>query len=565
MVASQSGLHRRRIFRDNFHLESDDLVIDFPFQGQPSKSCGKMKMPRMHENSQFHPNHSVLRTKSIKCFDPLCPQCNILWEDRKKRVPYLSNGKLVPDGWWGLSVENVEKRIEFFRSMIDDELEDIRSGPGLRHNFKDRHSNDQITGIIRDYFPKSIPHCSSRTPCSKPNFCSFHKLHNVLWGMLKSGESLRVYHVVMSPPQNHDYVSQQSYKELKATANRLFIKSGGWGGVIAMHHVRVVDRFNDPSSLSFKGMERQDDAEGFHFHALAFGFFEFDAWNGSNWVVKNISYNPEKHRCYSVSTVSGAIEYILEHCSVVSRKLPGSDNSDSLSCQRAVLTPSTHDPSTTSIAYSFEALFDSDPISSKTNEIEPPQSTVDSGSSETAKKLRKYDVYWYVGCLSKKNFKVPKQRPICPVGEHEIEKGAEKPFDLYAMQEVTAGPEYVSRLKFYRTLEIEDTDKVDSEISLAKQGKLKIWIETKIDPLDFEKHLTRVFTKSDAILDMVDKGVELRHDIPEWLYEACKRRRLSDPNYKWFSLPHSSYVTNVLSIDASCKAKFRVETSWKWE
>ena len=564
LTTGNSGTgQRRRIFRDNFHLESDDLTIDFPFQGQPSKSCGHMKKPRKHENAEFHPDHTVARTRTIKCHDPDCPQCNILWLDRKKRIPYLFGKRLVPDGWWGYSVESVEKRIEFFQGMINDELEDIRNGSGIRHNFKDSVSNEQINRIIIDYFPKSIPHCPEKSPCSRPNYCSYHKLHNILWHMLKTGESLRVYHVVLSPPQDQNYVSQTAFLKLKAAASRLFIKSGGWGGVIAMHHARVPDRFNDPDSLDFKGMEREDSEEGFHFHALGFGFFDYDLWKGSGWIVKNLSYNSEDHRCYSVHNIKGAMEYILEHCSVVSRKV----SSGSLSCQKAFLTASTLDHTTNSISYSFDGLPESDPIDSETSEIEPPQSPIDSGVSETAKKLRKYDAYWYVGCLAKKNFKVPKKRPICPLGEHEIEKGSEKPFDIYVVEEDTAGPEYVSTLEFYKTLEMGDAESVESEIRLAKLGKLKIWIERLIDPLDFEKYFQRIYTKSDGIIHMVDWKIENGDDIPGWLqeiYEACKRRRLSDPNYKWFALSHSSYVSDVMNANAYTDAKFRMETTWKW-
>lgn len=539
---------RSRIFRENYHLESDDLMIDFPFQGQPSESCGHQKKPRKHENTQFHPHHSVARTKTIKCFDPACPRCNIIWLDLKNRVPYLSNDKLVPDGWWGYSIESIAERIEFFQGMINDELEEIRNGPGRSHNFKDRASNDAIDAIIRDYFPKRMPKKS------------IEKLHNVLWYMLKTGEPLRVYHIIMSPPQDQDYVSQAGYKKLKSKANALFIKSGGWGGVVAMHHARIVDKYNTPESLAFKGMEREDDAEGFHFHALGFGFLDYDEWKGSGWVVKNLSYNEEKHRCYSVQSIRGAMEYILEHCSIVSRK----DSSGSLSCETAVLTTSTSNHSIDSISYTFDDIFLETDTDSETNEIEPPQSTVESGSSGTAKKLRKYDAYWYVGCLAKKNFKVPKKRPICPVGEHEIEKGSEKPFDIYVVEPVTVGSEYVSKLEYFKSLEIGEPEKIDSEIALAKQGKLKIWTEVRIDPLDFQKYFQRIYTRSDAILGMVDSGIDLPVHVPDWLYEACKRRRLSDPHYKWWSLPHSSYVIDVMQTDASTKAKFRMETVWKW-
>ena len=551
---------RQRIFRENYHLESGDLMIDHPFQGQPSESCGHQKKPRKHENAQYHPNHSVARTRTIKCVDPSCPNCNILWNDLKNRIPYLSDNKLVPSGWWGLSVENGTKRIDYFQKMITDDLEEL----GYSNNTT---KNKGVDDIITDYFPKSIPRCTKKNHCVRPDYCSFHKLHNILWHMLKSGESLRVYHVVMSPPQDHDYVSDSEYKKLKAKANSLFIKSGGWGGMITMHHARVVDKFNNPKSLSFKGMEREDDAEGFHFHAIGFGFFDYESWKGSGWVIKNLSYNPEKHHCYPVQSISGAMEYVLEHCSIVSRKV----SNGSLSCETAVLTASGSNHSIDSISYGFDRVSLESDTDSETNEIELLQPTIESGVSETAKKLRKYDAYWYVGCLAKKNFKVPKKRPICPVGDHEIEKGAEKPFDIYVTESVSAGPEYVTRLEFLKSLDIGDPVKIDSEIVLAKEGKLKVREETMIDPLNFDKYFQRVYTKSDNVLRMVESGITdndgngLPVHVPDWLYESCKRRRLSDPNYKWWSLPHSSYVLDVMQTDVTTTARFRMETTWKWE
>ncbi len=562
---------RRRIFRENYHLESDDLMYDLPFQGQPSKSCGQMKKPRKHENSEFHPKGSVLRTKTIHCHEADCPRCNILWTDLRNRIPYLFGDKLVPDGWWGYSVESVVKRMEFFQGMINDELDEIRESSGQFHNFKDDGSNNAIYGIIRDFFPKSIPRCRKKKECHKPDYCSYHKLHNILWHMLKTGEPLRIYHIVMSPPQGQDYVSQFARNRLKAKATNLFIKSGGWGGAMAMHHVRIVDKFNSPASLAFKGMVREDDAEGFHFHVLGFGFLEYDEWEKSGWVVKNLSYNEEKHRCYPVESVRGAMEYILEHCAIASKK--EKDQGGSLSCEKAFLTASTasNDPYESidepplSISYSFDTTFPESETDSETAEIQPPQSTVESGISGTAKKLRKYDAYWYVGCLAKKNFKVPKNRPICPVGDHEIEKGAEKPFDIYVNEPVTVGPEYVSNLEFYKSLEIGESEKVDHDIALAKANQLKIWMETKIEPSDFGKYFQRIYTKSDNILNMVEGGSEFASKIPDWLYESCKRRRLSDPDYKWWFLPHSSYVTDIMDTNSHTTAKFRMVTVWEWE
>ena len=548
---------REKIFRDNYRIESDDLIIEFPFHGEPSITDGKLKT-LFHEH-ETHPGITAFRRKTIKCFDPSCPKDNIIWQDYKKRIPYLTDkGELVPDGWWKHGIESAEERIEFFQKMIYDELEELRLGPGESHGYKDRATNEEIDQIIAYYFPKRMPLESKK------------KLHNILWHMLIADQDLRVYHLAISPPQDQDYASQEAQKKLKAQANRLLIKSGAYGGFVTEHHARVKDRFNDPKSRYFKGMERDCDMVGFHFHFVGFGFFDYDAWKDSDWVLKNLSYNETEHKVIPVYSVRATVEYLLEHCSIISKKIDETVNG-SLSCQTAFLTTTTPPPDIEIIDQSSNTFNDISLITdtdAETNEIEPPQSTVESGNSETAtpqKTPRKFDAYWFIGALAKNRFRVPKKKTKCPLSDHEIEKKLEYRGTLYTYQNVKAPVSYVSSLEFLKSLEIGDSDIIDQKIALCKEGKLEISEEVAIEPEEYEKYFRKVQTGVDRILDGEDgfTSDKWKKPLEPELVEACLRRRLSDPMYAWFALPEHEYYTDPLN-QTKPLAKFRLERNWVW-
>lgn len=522
---------RKHIFRQNVRLEGPDLVINFPFHGETDPSDGKLKV-LAHEDGT-HPDNTVFRRKTIRCRFPQCPKDNILWTDYRNRTPYLEkNGDLIPSGWWKYAIEHIDKTFEAFLSDINDELDVLRDCDGKRHGYKDRLTNDDIDRIVREYFPKSLP------------FASKDKLHNILWHCLTSGEPLRVYHIMLSPPQDQDYVSQESYKKLKAKANRLFIKAGGWGGVIVMHHARVRDRFNDPYNPSFKGFERRDDGEGFHFHVIGLGFFKFEEWQNSGWIVKNLSYNENEGRVIPVKSVRATAEYLLEHCSVVSKKVSGS-----LSCLTAFTTPLTQLSCPSDLTFNLDLTSNiSDRGHEKIDTIQKPNEigtfpiSIVSGNNEIAKKshtrkVRNYSAYWFIGCL--KNLKLPEEPTKCPLTNHEIKKNIEFRIVLHRYREVLVAHQ---------------------ESPFVVEFNLK---EEEIDPMEFEKteFLTKIPTGVDRILDdgipdrepsifgrpSKDNGSNFDYEA---LREACYRFRLADPQYAWFKIPHIAYYTDILDPDA---------------
>lgn len=552
---------RTRIYRQNVRLEGDDLTIEFPFHGQPAETDGKLKV-RAHEDLT-HPSDSVLRRKTIRCHYPQCPKDNILWTDYKNRVPYLEkNGELIPSGWWKLSVEHIEETVNELTDEINDELDLIRDGDGIKHGYKDRKSNDGIDGIISDYFPKGLPDKSKM------------KLHNVLWHMLTSLEGFRVYHMMLSPPQDHDYVSQKEYKKLKAKANRLLVKSGAWGAMVTMHHARVKDRFNDPISPSFKGFERRDDGEGFHFHAIAIGFFDYEEWKDSGWVIKNLSYDQATGKVIPVRSVRRTAAYLLEHCSIVSKKV-----GSSLSCQTTVLTTPNPDHSNYPISYISERVFSENPTSQKTNEIKDFPISIVSGNSEITekshiRKLRNYNAYWFIGAL--KGIKLPKKPTKCALTDHEIKKNTEVRVVLHGSQEVMVDLSYLKVLEGLKEIDLIDPNEIDRDIEKLKAGKLKMSIIGPIDPVEYEKlpHLEKIPTGIDRVLDDEPNESDMHSYFSphgrEWgsskdfgeIKESCYRFRLSDPNYAWFKLPHAYYYTDILNEDASPE-KIRMEILWQ--
>lgn len=559
---SDNNTVRNRIYRQNVRFESEDLLIQFPFHGQPAESDGKLKI-RAHEHAT-HPEDTIPRRNTIRCHYPQCPKDNILWTDYKNRVPYLEgNGDLIPSGWWKLSVERIEETINKFREEINDELNLIRDGDGIKHGYKDRATNDGIDGIIRKYFPKGLPN-KSKT-----------KIHNILWHMLTSLEGLRVYHLMVSPPQDHDYVSQKEYKKLKTKANRLLIKSGAWGAMVTMHHARVKDRFNNPESPSFKGFERKDDGEGFHFHAIAIGFFDYEEWKDSGWIVKNISFDPDTKKVISVKSIRATATYLLEHCSIVSKKINGS-----LSCLTTVLTTSDPNQSNTSLSNISGRVSSKNPTYQKPNELKDFQISIVSGSNEITekshiRKIRNYNSYWFLGCLKK--IKLEKKKTRCAYTGHEIEKNTEFRVILHAMQEIKVPISHIATLEKMKELEIFDPKDIDSDIQKIKEGKLKIWVLSPIDPLDYEKYMKRIRTGVDRVLDGGGFNEEAdamsyftsggrfteEHDSERFsnLFEQCKRFRLSDPNYAWFKLPHDLSYTDILSDNASAE-KIKIEVLW---
>ena len=540
------------IYRENYKLESSELVIEFPFHGSPTDSDFKFKT--LVHNHHSHPDATVFRRKTIHCRLPACPDCNILWLDYGKQIPYLeTNGNLVPAGWWKYSAEVIQKRFDVFQENVESALKVINKNTsgGLNSN----NLNIKIDGLISEQFTKNIP-AKSKV-----------KLHNILWYMMKSNQSFRVYHLVLSPPQDTNYLTQKGYEKLKNTANRMFFKAGGWGGVVFMHHARVVDKFNRPDSSDYKGIERSCDTEGVHFHAIGVGFFEFEDWKDTGWVIKNIRYDEEEHRVTKTNSVKKTSEYILEHVAVVSKKIKieDGDPSCSLSCPTAFLPLSnqSNDRNNYKISGDIESK---NTTAQKPNDLRDLEKTIDFPVSESVKKshmrkIRNYSTYWFIGCLKK--VKVPIERTTCPLTEHEIEKNSEFHCAISNVQTVSVNID--KRLQFlidFKKLEFdkESGHEIDNEIKKLKQMKKKEKILTakevvEILPLEYGKFFNRVETKCEKVLQNYKGG--LRNHVEE----ACFRFHLSDPHYAWFQIKKDEIFTKY--EDADIEKKFYVKILWK--
>ena len=543
---------RTRIFRENYKLESDDLMIEFPFHGSPAESDFRYKT--LVHNHHSHPDSTVFRRKTIHCRLPACPACNILWLDYGKQIPYLeTNGNLIPSGWWKQSAEAIEKRFNVFQDNVDSALKVISktTSGGLNST----SLNIKIDGLISEQFTKNIPGKSKL------------KLHNVLWYMLKSNQSFRIYHIVLSPPQDTDFLTQKGYEKLKNTANRMFFKAGGWGGVMFMHHARVVDKFNRPDSSDFLGIERSCDMEGVHFHAIGIGFFEFEDWKDTGWVIKNIRYDEEEHRVTKTNSVKKTAEYILEHVAVVSKKIKieDGDPSCSLSCHTAFLPLSNQSNRTNNYKISGD-IESENTTTQKPNDLQDLQKTIDFPVSESQKKshirkLRNYSTYWFIGCLKK--VKVPIERTTCPLTEHKIEKNTEFHCVISNLQTVSVNID--KRLQFltdFKKLEFDpetghETDKEIEKLEQMKKKKQNLTTNevAEIQPLEYEKFFNRVETKCEKVLKNYKGG--LRNHVEE----ACYRFYLSDPDYSWFKI--NKYEIFTKYEDADIGKKFYVKILWK--
>ncbi|MHB1811545.1 MAG: hypothetical protein ACYCPR_03930 [Thermoplasmataceae archaeon] len=644
---------------ENYHLESNSLTFDLVFHGQKRKTDGRY-LHLSHENEKFHPHDTALLRKTIKCHSPECPKDNFTWISWENRVPLISKGFPVPNGWWHESIKKSVKRIEFFKQeILERELsnlfgyilsDSIYSKLSNLDNFTyDKELNETLEcecrmGLFRSmmatinlelvvnpnsiydsnkeienekrikareihlkyynsYVKDSQDHINDineridkiianrfSKDLLKPKWqkISGEKLHNILWHMFKTGDyELRIYDLVISPPQK-DYTTEKAHNRLRKDAQTIFNRSGGWGAWWTEHHVRIKSRYNDPESEQFLGSERECNETGFHFHLLAFGFFNYEQWENSGWIIKNLSYNPHKHYAFTVESPSSLIQYNLSHASVIKRK-----PTISLSCESAEPTETPYnsayyettdtgepldqygypiDQNDTDLIAQTNVKFEDQPITSPTNETNGFQSTTVRKPLLSKEKSHIKKVYWFTGCLSDRKFKLPKEKKFCPINLedikengklifHEIKKGDQVPCTVYKKETIHIEPTSKNLEKYELKLEFaqdfagfgQDCEKEKEQLDKLKNGELWAEIQTKIEPENYDQHLHRHITKMDRILIehfgtcsdiprivngyryLVEQNGSVTKDL-KWAY----LNRLRDPNYAWFLIPHDS-------------------------
>jgi hypothetical protein len=512
-------------FRQNFRVESDDLIFDLPFHGHTAPTDGKL-ITFEHTDDSHAGQYGILR-KTVKCKRVECPKDNFVWEDYRKRIPYLENGHLVPDGWWKNGIDRSSKRIDMFQEILKEDLSNVDKSSGINS----KEANASLDHIVNNRFSKGMPAWSKE------------KLHNVLWGMLKSGENLRVYHVIVSVPAWVDWKSKIGQRKVRKDVKKLLNQAGAWGYFVSSHYARIRDKFNDPASPEFLGYERGEDEEGFHFHVVGFGFFVFQRikeWIDNGWVVVNKG---------EIKNVPGLISYILHHASVISSK--------------ARVRSLSRDPADRVLSieeYNYQSDLDIDllsdissegveenPIQDFLNDLNGREDTVSSSINDfkgKSKQMRhEFKIYWFGGCLHESKFKIPKEKTNCPLTDHEIDWHRVKPVDVYKREFVRPSEEWINnRITHFllaRSLGNKDEeDSIGSEIEEILTTGKKVWIEEKINATEYEKYLKRVPRKIELIAKsgFNFSGRGNRNEDFDDLQEIAKREAHRDPMYAWFVL-----------------------------
>ena len=508
-------------FRQNFRVESDDLIFDLPFHGHTAPTDGKL-ITFEHTDESHAEQYGILR-KTVKCKRVECPKDNFVWGDYRKRIPYLENGHLVPDGWWKNGIDRSSKRIDMFQEILKEDLSNVDKSSGINS----KGANASLDHIVKKRFSKGMPAWSKE------------KLHNVLWGMLKSGENLRVYHVIVSVPAWVDWKSKIGQRKVRKDVKNLLNQAGAWGYFISSHYARIRDKFNDPASPEFLGYEREEDQEGFHFHVVGFGFFVFQRikeWIDNGWVVVNKG---------EVKNVPGLISYILHHASVISNKA----RVRLLSCDPADRVLSIEEYNYQSVDNDLLSNISSEgveenPIQDFLNDFNGLEDTMSSPINDfkgKSKQMRhEFKIYWFGGCLHESKFKILKEKTNCPLTDHEIDWHRVKPVEVYKREFVMPSEEWINeRITHFllaRSLgNKEEEDSIGSEIEDILANSKKVWIEEKINPTDYEKYLKRVPRKIELVAKSGSNFSGRSEDFEE-LQQIANREFLRDAMYAWFVL-----------------------------
>ena len=518
----ESGKSRYK-FRENFQVISEDLVFDLPFHGHVAPSDGGL-LTLMHKDDS-HKNEVVLKRRTIRCHAAGCPKDNFVWENYANGIPVLRNGHLIPDGWWAKGIARGKERFHEFNRLLVDELSLIDKTAGINN----KGTNRQIDEIIKKRFANNLPGWSRE------------KLHNVIWHMLKSAEALREYHVIISPPPGTDWKSKEDQKAVREAAKKLFVKIGGWGGFWAVHHARIRDKFNDPNDPAFLGYAREDDAEGFHFHVVGYGFFNFKEWEGSGWIVRNKG---------KVENVGGLISYILNHASVISNRQV-EQKVNSLSCDnadRVISQQSNINLSESNLYYQSNEDSGKNEADDFFNDFKAPEKQVENSISVFKGKKKPvrhaFKIYWFSGCLHESKFKITKPLETCPHTEHPIDQHVVKAVEVWKREYVVPDAEQIKAM--WRQIEsllspdvweFEASLEILNNIKLADAGASKVWIEEKISEQDYEKHLKRIVTPIEKLLDIkVSARDERNFDRAFELKEFAEIEIKRDPMKGWFLL-----------------------------
>lgn len=511
-------------FRQNFRVESDDLIFDLPFHGHTASTDGKL-ITFEHTDESHAEQYGILR-KTVKCKRVECPKDNFVWENYRERVPYLENGHLVPDGWWKNGIDRSSKRIDMFEEILHEDLSNVDKSSGINS----AEVNVDLDRIIKNMFSKGMPSWSKQ------------KLHNVLWGMLKSGENMRIYHVIVSVPASVDCKTKSGQREVRKDVKKLLNQAGAWGYFVSSHFARIRDKFNDASSPEFLGYEREEDEEGFHFHVVGFGFFVFQRikeWIEQGWVVVNKG---------EVKNVPGLISYILHHASVISSKA----RVRSLSCETADRVISIEENNNQS-DLDTDLLSD---ISSEGSEENPIQdflndfngledsvvSPINDFKGKSKQMRHEFKIYWFGGCLHESKFKLPKEKTNCPLTNHEIDWHRVKPVDVYKREFVKPSEEWINEkiVHFLLARSLGNKDEEDfigSQIEEILTNDKRVWVEEKIDATEYEKYLKRVPRKIELVaksgFNFSGRSNNRNEDFED-LQEIAEREAHRDPMYAWF-------------------------------
>lgn len=522
-------------FRENFQVISDDLIFDLPFQGSVAPTDGQLIT--FSHTDESHANHRAILRKTVKCHRAECPKDNFVWERYGDKSPMLKNERLVPDGWWKQGINRAEVRIDTFLDMLGENLSGIDKSAGINN----KRVNEQIDAIIDKRFAKNLP------------VWSRNKLHNVLWHMLKSGEPLRVYHVIISPPSDVEWKLKADQTAMRKAEKKLFIEAGGWGGFIAAHHARIKDKFNDPDDPAFLGYEREDDAEGFHFHIVGFGFFDFKRWEKSGWVLVNKG---------KVENVSGLISYILNHASVISSR-----EVRSLSCESADRKLSNQQNNNFDVLelinlsnptnIGHEEFEDDDflndfkgsrnTVANSINDFKGFHTTANSFNEiQVLRKVKKkpvrhaFKIYWFSGCLHESKFKVEKPKQKCSLTDHELDWRRVEAVDVYKREYMVPKEDWIEhkREEYFVAKFLGDereAEKIAKRTQEIIDGKKQVWIEEKVKPHDYERYLKRITSKFDDLGEgeiTFGRYSKKDKDVKEWAEIEIAR----DPMKAWFAL-----------------------------
>lgn len=524
--------------RPNFQVVSEDLIFDVPFQGKTAPSDGMLILLKDPDPGQTHKDKELLLRRTSKCKRAECPVDNIVWKDKKKKIPLLRNGKVVPDGWWLHSTNRGNDRVKMPHELIDEDFFKIRKelGKSGQIGINDKTANMLIELLIKKRFTKNLPKRSKT------------KLHNVLFHCLNTGEQLRTYHVILSPPQDMGWKTKLEQSQVRKEGDKIYRRSGGWGGMWVPHHARLEGDFNDPESEQFTGFIRDCNEEGYHFHIVGYGFFKYGEWKESGWILKNRGI---------VKNVWGTVKYVLEHASVISSR------TTSLSCVSAdpkLFTQSNTNTATIPIDISTNDDIEVDP-SNTTNETAGFKDIANSRISNLRQKRkvnhRPFKIYWFTGCLHESKFKVPDPVLRCPLTDHVVKFDKTSPKEVWKREMIKPTEEQINEMQRRAFIEMTLFNETEAESWYQKileaQSGLKVWIETRIPPEELGKHLKWVKSKLDERIDV------LREKDPE----KAEIEEHYDPQRRWYVILKEDREEGIFTVQRWKGQKY-IDSNYDW-